>query len=65
MEWRDLAREMRARTLRDVEAYRVERSAVYSSEQRFKEDVYWTGSAPALPVAPLRKRSAASTQQGW
>jgi flavin-dependent dehydrogenase len=65
MEWRDLAREMRARTLRDVEAYRVERSAVYSSEQRFKEDVYWTGSGPALPVAPLRKRSAASTQQGW
>jgi 2-polyprenyl-6-methoxyphenol hydroxylase-like FAD-dependent oxidoreductase len=65
MEWRDLAREMRARTLRDVEAYRVERSAVYSSEQRFKEDVYWTGSGPALPVAPLQKRSAASTQQGW
>ena len=63
MEWRDLAREMRARTLRDVDAYRVERSAVYSSEQRFKEDVYWMGSGPALAVAPLRKNSAASPQQ--
>ena len=52
MKWRDLAREMDARTLRDVDAYRVERSRVYSSEQRFKDDVYWTGSGPALPVAP-------------
>lgn len=52
MEWRDLAREMDARTLRDVDAYRVERSRVYSSEQRFKDDVYWTASGPALPVPP-------------
>jgi flavin-dependent dehydrogenase len=52
MEWRDLAREMDARTLREVGAYRVERSRVYSSEQRFKDDVYWTGSGPALPVPP-------------
>jgi 2-polyprenyl-6-methoxyphenol hydroxylase-like FAD-dependent oxidoreductase len=58
MEWRDLAREMGARTLRDVDAYRVERLRVYSSEQRFKDDVYWTGSGPALPVAPLRISSA-------
>jgi 2-polyprenyl-6-methoxyphenol hydroxylase-like FAD-dependent oxidoreductase len=52
MAWHDLAREMDARTLRDVAAYRVERSRVYSSEQRFKDDVFWTGSGPALPVAP-------------
>ena len=52
MEWCDLAREMDARTLRDVDAYRVERSRVYSSEQRFKDDVYWTASGPALPVPP-------------
>jgi flavin-dependent dehydrogenase len=58
MEWRDLAREMGARTLRDVDAYRVERSRVYSSEQRFKDDVYWTGSGPALPVARLQTSSA-------
>ena len=57
MEWRDLAREMDARTLRDVDAYRVERSRVYSSEQRFKDDVFWTGSGPS-PLAPLRKSSA-------
>jgi flavin-dependent dehydrogenase len=58
MEWRDLAREMSARTLRDVAAYRVERSRVYSSEQRFKHDAFWSGSGPALPMAPLRKSSA-------
>jgi len=44
MHWRDLAEEMRARTLRDVEAYLAERSRVYSSEQRFKDDVYWSTS---------------------
>jgi flavin-dependent dehydrogenase len=58
MEWRDVAREMDARTLRDVDAYRVDRSRVYSSEQRFEDDVYWTGSGPALPVVRLRKDSA-------
>jgi flavin-dependent dehydrogenase len=44
MHWRDLAQDMRARTLRDVEAYLFERSRVYSSEQRFKHDVYWSAS---------------------
>jgi hypothetical protein len=44
MHWRDLAEEMRARTLRDVEAYLAERSRVYLSEQRFKHDVYWSAS---------------------
>src|SRR5215470_458148 len=36
MEWRELGRELRARTARDVETYLSERSRVYSSEQRFK-----------------------------
>src|SRR5262249_14672663 len=44
MHWRDLAQEMRARTLRDVEAYLFERSRVYRSEQRFKDDAYWSAS---------------------
>src|SRR5262249_30202853 len=42
MEWRALAQEMRARTLREVEAYLFERSRVYLSEQRFKNDAYWS-----------------------
>src|SRR5262249_53167709 len=42
MEWRDLAQDMRARTLREVEAYLFERSRVYLSEQRFKNDAYWS-----------------------
>jgi len=44
MEWRDLAEHIRVRTARDIKAYRVERSRVYSSEQRFKDDVYWSTS---------------------
>jgi len=44
MHWRDLAQKMRAITLRDVEAYLCERSRVYSSEQRFKDDAYWSAS---------------------
>jgi flavin-dependent dehydrogenase len=40
-EWRDLARKMQARTEREVEAYLLERSHVYSREQRFKDDPYW------------------------
>ena len=44
MHGRDLAEEMRARTLRDVEAYLCERSRVYRSEQRFKDEVYWSVS---------------------
>ncbi len=42
MEWRDLAQEMRARTASEVEAYLFERSRVYLSEQRFKNDAYWS-----------------------
>jgi hypothetical protein len=42
MHWRDFAQEMRARTLREVEAYLFERSRVYLSEQRFKNDAYWS-----------------------
>ena len=58
MHWRDLAQEMRARTLRDVEAYLFERSRVYLSEQRFTDDAYWSAvsrssaSLPLLPAAP-------------
>ncbi|OLB72538.1 MAG: hypothetical protein AUI16_20185 [Alphaproteobacteria bacterium 13_2_20CM_2_64_7] len=42
MEWCDLAEEMRARTVREVEAYLFQRSRVYLSEQRFKNDAYWS-----------------------
>jgi flavin-dependent dehydrogenase len=57
MEWHNIAHEMGARTVRDVKAYRVERSRVYSSEQRFKDDAYWSAvsrssvSPPHLPAA--------------
>jgi flavin-dependent dehydrogenase len=57
MHWRDLAEEMRARTLRDVEAYLLERSRVYLSEQRFKDAAYWSAVSrssarvPHLPAA--------------
>jgi len=39
---RDLAQELRARTRREVDAYLLERSRVYSSERRFKDDAYWS-----------------------
>ena len=61
MEWRDLARDMPARTLREVQAYLFERSRVYSSEQRFKGDVYWnavsrsSASLTRLPAAPANR----------
>ena len=42
LEWRDLAQDMRARTAREVKAYLLERSRVYLSEQRFKDDAYWS-----------------------
>jgi flavin-dependent dehydrogenase len=42
MEWHDVAQEMGARTVRDVKAYCLERSRVYLSEQRFKNDAYWS-----------------------
>jgi flavin-dependent dehydrogenase len=57
MHWRDLAEEMRARTLHDVEAYLAERSRVYLSEQRFTDDAYWSAvsrssaKVPHLPAA--------------
>ena len=40
-DWRGLEREIQARTERDVAAYLLERSRVYSREQRFKDDPYW------------------------
>jgi hypothetical protein len=40
-EWGGLAQTMQARTERDVGAYLVERSHVYSREQRFQDDPYW------------------------
>src|SRR5262249_2759666 len=58
MRWRDLAQDMRTRTLRDVEDYLFERSRVYLSEQRFKGDVYWSAvsrssaNLPHRPAAP-------------
>jgi hypothetical protein len=42
MHWRDLAQHMQARTASDVEAYLFERSRVYLSEQRFKNEAYWS-----------------------
>jgi flavin-dependent dehydrogenase len=44
MEWRDLAQELRARTRREVDAYLLERSRVYSSEQRFKDAPFWSAA---------------------
>jgi hypothetical protein len=32
------------RTAREVQAYRFERSRVYLSEKRFKDDAYWRAS---------------------
>ena len=52
MHGRDLAEEMRARTLRDVEAYLCERSRVYRSEQRFKDEVYWSVSRGLYSLLP-------------
>ena len=40
-EQRGLGQAMQARTERDVEAYLLERSHVYSREQQFKDDPYW------------------------
>jgi flavin-dependent dehydrogenase len=42
MEWSDLAQDMQTRTMREVETYLSERSRVYSSEQRFEDDAYWS-----------------------
>src|SRR5262245_19490740 len=58
MHGRDFAEVMRARTLRDVEAYLFERWRVYLSEQHFKDDAYWravsrsSASVPHLPAGP-------------
>jgi flavin-dependent dehydrogenase len=41
-EWRVLSQQMQATTERDVGAYLLDRSHVYSREQRFKDDPYWT-----------------------
>jgi flavin-dependent dehydrogenase len=51
MQERDLPEEMRARTLLDVEAHLFERSRVDLSEQRFKDDVYWSTSQGLKSVA--------------
>jgi hypothetical protein len=42
MDRRHLAEGIHARTMREVEAYLFERSRVYSSERRFKDDAYWS-----------------------
>ena len=58
MEWRDLIQHMRARTANEVNAYCLERSRVYLSEQRFKNDAYWSAIPDHLrlneigPLAP-------------
>ena len=58
MEWRDLIQHMRARTANEVHAYCLERSRVYLSEQRFKNDAYWSAIPDHLrlneigPLAP-------------
>jgi flavin-dependent dehydrogenase len=57
MEWRDLAQEMRARTLREVEAYLFERSRVYLSEQRFKNDAYWSAVSRYLRLTDWAPRA--------
>ena len=58
MEWRDLIQHIRARTANEVNAYCLERSRVYLSEQRFKNDAYWSAIPDHLrlneigPLAP-------------
>jgi 2-polyprenyl-6-methoxyphenol hydroxylase-like FAD-dependent oxidoreductase len=58
MGWRDLIQHMRARTANEVNAYCLERSRVYLSEQRFKNDAYWSAIPDHLrlneigPLAP-------------
>jgi flavin-dependent dehydrogenase len=47
-EWRGLAQKMQARTERDVGAYLLECSQVYSQEQRFKDDPYWATVSESL-----------------
>jgi flavin-dependent dehydrogenase len=59
MHWRDLAEEMRARTLRDVEAYLAERSRVYLSEQRFTDDAYWSAVSRSSAILPHRPAAPA------
>src|SRR5262249_10425980 len=68
MEWRDLTQNMRARTSNEVNAYCLERSRVYLSEQRFKNDAYWSAAMAkspcalkAFPAASIRAPESCST----
>jgi flavin-dependent dehydrogenase len=45
MERRDFAEEVRARTVREIDAYLLERSRAYSSERRFKDDPFWSSAS--------------------
>ena len=53
-EWRGLAQKMQARTEREVEAYLLERSRVYSREQRFRDDPYWGSVSGSRYFSALR-----------
>ena len=68
MHWRDLAQEMRARTLRDVEAYLFERSRVYLSEQRFTDDALVSDVTTELVeryLGSLRARDGVNRAATW
>jgi flavin-dependent dehydrogenase len=62
MGWHDLADEMGPRTMRDVKAYRVERSRVYLSERRFKDEAYWRASQ-VMDFLPLHATATHSNSR--
>jgi flavin-dependent dehydrogenase len=45
MKWPAFVRAMRAKTVRDVEAYVSERTRIYAREKRFADDAYWRAVA--------------------
>lgn len=47
--WREVVRQMQARTERDIECYQIDRQRAYSMERRFESDAYWQ-IAQSLPV---------------
>jgi flavin-dependent dehydrogenase len=62
-EQRGLGQTIQARTERDVEAYLLERSHVYSREQRFKDDPYWGTVSGSKRVAASRAQKNLRAQQ--
>jgi flavin-dependent dehydrogenase len=66
MESCDLAQDLQAKTAREVEVYRFERSRVYSSEQRFNDDAFWSVSRGMhfLPQSVRLRRKSIGEVEG-